>query len=40
MQFLELFASEHRIAMISVEQVAAHRETRDSAGRSTAPLLL
>ncbi|MFN8035333.1 MAG: 3,4-dihydroxy-2-butanone-4-phosphate synthase [Acidimicrobiia bacterium] len=42
--YLEMFASEHRIAMISVEQVAAHRDTLDDAGdvdlRSPAPLLL
>ncbi len=40
MQFLEMFACEHRIAMISVEQVAAYREARDTAGRRVAPLLL
>ncbi|MGZ8766300.1 MAG: 3,4-dihydroxy-2-butanone-4-phosphate synthase [Acidimicrobiia bacterium] len=39
--FLELFAQEHRIAMISVEQVAAHRESlADRARPTTAPLLL
>jgi 3,4-dihydroxy 2-butanone 4-phosphate synthase/GTP cyclohydrolase II len=44
--FLELFAEEHRIAMITVDQVAAHRaELGHSAGDATlasghAPLLL
>jgi len=39
--FLELFAEEHRIAMISVEQVAAHRQrTAETAIPAAAPLLL
>jgi 3,4-dihydroxy 2-butanone 4-phosphate synthase/GTP cyclohydrolase II len=37
--FLELFAEEHRIAMISVAQLAEFRLTEDRAG-ATAPLLL
>jgi 3,4-dihydroxy 2-butanone 4-phosphate synthase/GTP cyclohydrolase II len=39
LQFLELFAEEHRIAMISVAQLAEYRLTEDRAG-ATAPLLL
>lgn len=42
--FLELFAQEHRIAMITVEQIAEHRtrvgDTADAASGSRAPLLL
>jgi 3,4-dihydroxy-2-butanone 4-phosphate synthase len=38
--FLELFAAEHRIAMISVDQVAEHRLAAADAERATAPLLL
>jgi 3,4-dihydroxy 2-butanone 4-phosphate synthase/GTP cyclohydrolase II len=39
--FLELFAAEHRIAMISVEQVAEHRHAlADGADPSATPLLL
>jgi len=39
--FLELFAQEHRIAMISVEQVAAYRQSiSDPATPAPAPLLL
>jgi 3,4-dihydroxy 2-butanone 4-phosphate synthase/GTP cyclohydrolase II len=39
--FLELFAAEHRIAMISVEQVVAHRQTlSDAADPRATPLLL
>jgi 3,4-dihydroxy 2-butanone 4-phosphate synthase/GTP cyclohydrolase II len=39
--FLQLFAQEHRIAMISVEQVAAHRQhLADAATPAAAPLLL
>jgi 3,4-dihydroxy 2-butanone 4-phosphate synthase / GTP cyclohydrolase II len=38
--FLELFASEHRIAMISVEQIAVHRERRGAPSRVRVPLLL
>jgi 3,4-dihydroxy 2-butanone 4-phosphate synthase/GTP cyclohydrolase II len=37
--FLELFAEEHRVAMISVAQIAEFRHARDSSG-ATAPLLL
>jgi 3,4-dihydroxy 2-butanone 4-phosphate synthase/GTP cyclohydrolase II len=37
--FLELFAEEHRIAMISVAQLAEYRMSEDRAG-ATAPLLL
>jgi 3,4-dihydroxy 2-butanone 4-phosphate synthase / GTP cyclohydrolase II len=37
--FLELFAEEHRVAMISVAQIAEHRHARDASG-ATAPLLL
>ena len=36
--YLEMFAEEHRIAMISVEQVAQHRARTES--ESNAPLLL
>jgi 3,4-dihydroxy 2-butanone 4-phosphate synthase/GTP cyclohydrolase II len=38
--YLEMFAEEHRVAMISVEQVAAHREAREAAGSARRPLLL
>jgi 3,4-dihydroxy 2-butanone 4-phosphate synthase / GTP cyclohydrolase II len=38
--YLELFAEEHRIAMISVAQVAGHRVSREDVGASTRPLLL
>ena len=38
--YLELFAEEHRIAMISVAQVADHRVAVDDIGSSTRPLLL
>jgi 3,4-dihydroxy-2-butanone 4-phosphate synthase len=38
--FLELFASEHRIAVISVDQLVEHRRRLDSADPSRAPLLL
>jgi 3,4-dihydroxy 2-butanone 4-phosphate synthase/GTP cyclohydrolase II len=42
--YLEMFAAEHRIAMISVEQVVTHREALSASGeidlRSPAPLLL
>ena len=39
--FLELFADEHRVAMISVDQIAEHRQHRRArAHRATAPLLL
>jgi 3,4-dihydroxy 2-butanone 4-phosphate synthase/GTP cyclohydrolase II len=40
--YLELFAQEHRIAMISVEQVAAYRAATERVGASVAgpPLLL
>jgi 3,4-dihydroxy-2-butanone 4-phosphate synthase len=38
--FLELFAAEHRIAMISVDQVAEHRLAAADAERAAAPLLL
>jgi 3,4-dihydroxy 2-butanone 4-phosphate synthase/GTP cyclohydrolase II len=37
--FLELFAEEHRVAMISVAQIAEHRHAVDSTA-ATAPLLL
>jgi 3,4-dihydroxy 2-butanone 4-phosphate synthase/GTP cyclohydrolase II len=37
--YLELFAQEHRIAMISVEQVVAYREDVESTS-ATRPLLL
>jgi 3,4-dihydroxy 2-butanone 4-phosphate synthase / GTP cyclohydrolase II len=37
--FLELFAEEHRVAMISVAQIAEHRHACDTTG-ATAPLLL
>jgi 3,4-dihydroxy 2-butanone 4-phosphate synthase/GTP cyclohydrolase II len=38
--YLELFAEEHRIAMISVAQVADHRVEHEDVGSSTRPLLL
>jgi 3,4-dihydroxy 2-butanone 4-phosphate synthase/GTP cyclohydrolase II len=38
--YLELFAQEHRIAMISVAQVAEHRLEIEDVGTSTRPLLL
>lgn len=38
--YLELFAQEHRIAMISVAQVAEHRLEIEDVGASTRPLLL
>ena len=39
--FLELFAAEHRVAMISVDQIAEHRRDLAAATpRSKAPLLL
>jgi 3,4-dihydroxy 2-butanone 4-phosphate synthase/GTP cyclohydrolase II len=38
--YLEMFATEHRIAMISVDQVAEYRMAQVNAGRSPAPLLL
>ena len=39
--FLELFAEEHRVAMIAVDQIAEHRHgRRERAARATAPLLL
>ena len=38
--YLEMFATEHRIAMISVDQVAEYRTAQASADRSPAPLLL
>src|SRR5436190_2617874 len=39
--FLELFAAEHRVAMISVDQIAGHRrELAAVAERAKAPLLL
>ena len=42
--FLELFAEEHRIAMITVEQIVDHRagigDTADTAAGGRAPLLL
>ena len=38
--YLELFATEHRIAMISVEQVVEHRVAQGPADRTPAPLLL
>src|SRR5262245_25416697 len=40
--YLEMFAAEHRIAMISVEQVAEHRNASESVGAawSARPLLL
>jgi 3,4-dihydroxy 2-butanone 4-phosphate synthase/GTP cyclohydrolase II len=39
--FLQLFAEEHRVAMISVDEIAEHRqELADAADRSKAPLLL
>jgi len=39
--FLELFAEEHRVAMISVDQIAGHRrELAAARDRSKAPLLL
>jgi 3,4-dihydroxy 2-butanone 4-phosphate synthase/GTP cyclohydrolase II len=40
MPFLELFAQEHRIAMITVAQLAAHREETEEQGARPAPLLL
>ena len=38
--YLELFAQEHRIAMISVGQVADHRLAIEDVGSSSRPLLL
>jgi 3,4-dihydroxy 2-butanone 4-phosphate synthase/GTP cyclohydrolase II len=38
--FLEMFAAEHRVAMISVDQIAEHRRELVAAERSKAPLLL
>jgi 3,4-dihydroxy-2-butanone 4-phosphate synthase len=38
--YLEMFAQEHRIAMISVEQIAAYRLATDDVGASKRPLLL
>ncbi len=39
--FLQLFAEEHRVAMISVDQIAEHRQQRrQRAARAKAPLLL
>jgi 3,4-dihydroxy 2-butanone 4-phosphate synthase/GTP cyclohydrolase II len=38
--YLELFAQEHRIAMISVAQIADHRLSTEDIGSSTRPLLL
>jgi 3,4-dihydroxy-2-butanone 4-phosphate synthase len=40
--YLEMFAAEHRIAMISVEQVAEHRNANESVGAASSarPLLL
>jgi 3,4-dihydroxy 2-butanone 4-phosphate synthase/GTP cyclohydrolase II len=39
-QYLELFAQEHRVAMISVEQVVEYREASEGAGAASRPLLL
>jgi 3,4-dihydroxy 2-butanone 4-phosphate synthase / GTP cyclohydrolase II len=39
-QYLQLFAQEHRIAMISVEQVVEYREQFDRSGAAARPLLL
>jgi 3,4-dihydroxy 2-butanone 4-phosphate synthase/GTP cyclohydrolase II len=39
--FLEMFADEHRVAMISVDQIAEHRrELAAATERAKAPLLL
>ena len=38
--FLELFAAEHRVAMIAVEQIAEHRRELAAADHAKAPLLL
>ncbi|MBM3673831.1 MAG: 3,4-dihydroxy-2-butanone-4-phosphate synthase [Actinobacteria bacterium] len=38
--FLELFAGEHRIAMITVAQIAEHRDASEDQGARPAPLLL
>jgi 3,4-dihydroxy 2-butanone 4-phosphate synthase/GTP cyclohydrolase II len=38
--YLECFATEHRIAMVSVEQVVQHRLGASGADRTPAPLLL
>jgi 3,4-dihydroxy 2-butanone 4-phosphate synthase/GTP cyclohydrolase II len=38
--YLELFAEEHRIAMISVEHVAGYRLAQERAGAAARPLLL
>jgi 3,4-dihydroxy 2-butanone 4-phosphate synthase/GTP cyclohydrolase II len=38
--YLELFAQEHRVAMISVEQVVEYREASEGAGAASRPLLL
>jgi 3,4-dihydroxy 2-butanone 4-phosphate synthase/GTP cyclohydrolase II len=41
LSFLELFAQEHRVAMISVDQIAEHRhELVAAADPAKAPLLL
>jgi 3,4-dihydroxy 2-butanone 4-phosphate synthase/GTP cyclohydrolase II len=39
-QYLEMFAQEHRVAMISVEQLADYREQFDRSGAAARPLLL
>jgi 3,4-dihydroxy 2-butanone 4-phosphate synthase / GTP cyclohydrolase II len=39
-QYLQLFAQEHRVAMISVEQVVEYREQYDRSGAAARPLLL
>jgi 3,4-dihydroxy 2-butanone 4-phosphate synthase/GTP cyclohydrolase II len=38
--YLQLFAQEHRIAMISVDQLVEHREQFEPAGTAARPLLL
>jgi 3,4-dihydroxy 2-butanone 4-phosphate synthase / GTP cyclohydrolase II len=38
--YLEMFAQEHRIAMISVEQIAEHRLSIEDVGSAKRPLLL
>jgi 3,4-dihydroxy 2-butanone 4-phosphate synthase/GTP cyclohydrolase II len=41
LSFLQTFAAEHRVAMISVDEIAEHRqELADAAARAKAPLLL
>ncbi|MSO36633.1 MAG: 3,4-dihydroxy-2-butanone-4-phosphate synthase [Acidimicrobiia bacterium] len=40
MPYLELFAQEHRIAMITVAQIAEHRQTNEASGTRRARLLL